>query len=334
LSISSSPTYPVAGETVTLSTSVGDADRAVFSLASKPDTSALSLGKIADAQGNAAQTFVPDVPGEYAVLIYPSMEVGGGATGVWIKRLPQETATIHVGGYLELPIVPTSGHSAVLRILVVNGTVRSAELVSPATELARVAALDTTVAAAVTALESVAVNSLDVDFITDTNTLCTKFLGHLNAYGFGGVHAMADSKNVLLVEAAKSVPAAIRRLNDLASKFRGHAESGTSGGGWHAAGQDDTKNTLQVAPTAQSLGEAIVLKADLRERCYRRHIAQTSDPASHGLADGVNTIDDPLTLPATIAAYLDFVANNAPSIPAGESEGIGDAQAAWGFRAV
>jgi hypothetical protein len=28
------------------------------------------------------------------------------------------------------------------------------------------------------------------------------------------------------------------------------------------------------------------------------------------------------------------VANNAPSIPAGESEGIGDAQAAWGFRAV
>jgi hypothetical protein len=145
---------------------------------------------------------------------------------------------------------------------------------------------------------------------------------------------MADSKNVLLVEAAKSVPAGIRRLNDLASKFRGHAESGTSGGGWHAAGQDDTKNTLQVAPIAQSLGEAIVLKADLRERCYRRHIAQTSDPASHGLADGVNTIDDPLTLPATIAAYLDFVANNAPSIPAGESEGIGDAQAAWGFRAV
>ena len=327
------PTSPAAGEAVTLTTTTGDADLAVYSLTSIPNTSALALGKIVDAQGARTDTFTPDVAGEYAVSAFVSQEVGGGATGTWIKRLGIETATIHVGGYLEMPIVPVSGHSSVLRLLVVNNSVATAALVRPATELARVAALDATVAAAVTALEGVAVNSLDVDFVTDTNTLCTKYLGHIAAYGFGGVHAMADSTNVLLVEAAKSVPAALRRLNDLASKFRGHAESGTAGGGWHSGG-DDSKNTLQVAPGAQSLGEAVVLKADLRERCYRRHIAQIADPASHGLADGVNTIADPLPLPTAIAAYLDFVASNAPSIPAGEGEGIGDAQAAWGFRAV
>ena len=333
MTISTDTTYFAAGTEVTLATTLGDADLAVFSLTSVPDTSALDLGQIVDAQGVATQLFTGDVAGEYAVVANGYMEIGGGAAGTWRKFLGTETTTIHVGGYVEMPIVPVNGHGSTLRLLIVNDTVRGAELVDPATELARVAALDATVAAAVTALEGVAVNSLDVDFVTDTNTLCAKYLGHIAAYGFGGVHAMADSTNVLLVEAAKSVPAALRRLNDLASKFRGHAESGTAGGGWHSGG-DDSKNTLQVAPGAQSLGEAVVLKADLRERCYRRHIAQIADPASHGLADGVNTIADPLPLPTAIAAYLDFVASNAPSIPAGEGEGIGDAQAAWGFRAV
>lgn len=332
MTISSDPVYPAAGQPVTLATSTGDADLAVFSLTAVPPESALALGKIVDAQGKAVQTFTPDRAGAYSVTAHCYQEIGIGVT--WRKLAAQETTTLHVGGYLELPITPTNGHAITLRLLVVSGTVRAAELVSPATELARVAALDTTVAAAVEALVGVGVNSLDVDFITDTNTLCTKYLGHIGMYGFGGVHAMADSTNVLLVEAAKSVPAAIRRLNDLAAKFRGHAESGTSGGGWHATGQDDSKNTLQVAPVAQSLGEAVVLKADLRERCYRRHIAQTANPASHGLADGVNTIADPFPMPAAIAAYLDYVATNTPTAPSGESEGIADAQAAWGFRAV
>ena len=48
--------------------------------------------------------------------------------------------------------------------------------------LARVAALDATVAAAVTALEGVAVNSLDVDFVTDVNTLCSKIAAHWTEY--------------------------------------------------------------------------------------------------------------------------------------------------------
>lgn len=76
-----------------------------------------------------------------------------------------------------------------------------------------------------------------------------------------------------------------------------------------------------------------MLKADLRERCYGRHRAQIASPACHGVSDTNNIMADPLTLPSAIVAYLDFVATNAPSVPAGESEGIGDAQAAWGFRA-
>ena len=59
----------------------GDADLAVFSLTSVPDTSALALGKIVDAQDIATQTFTPDVPGEYGVTAAAYQEIGGGAAG-------------------------------------------------------------------------------------------------------------------------------------------------------------------------------------------------------------------------------------------------------------
>jgi hypothetical protein len=89
-----------------------------------------------------------------------------------------------------------------------------------------------------------------------------------------------------------------------------------------------------VAPKAATLGEGTVLKADLRERAFERHRIQIASPACHVAPDTVNGMDPPYPLPSAIVAYLDFVATSAPSVPAGESEGIGDAQAAWGFRAV
>jgi hypothetical protein len=334
MSISASPTYPAAGSEVTLASTTGDADLTVFSLTAVPPTSALALGKIVDAQGSAVQVFTPDVPGEYTVSAQKRQKVGGGAAGSWIKFLGIETTTVHVGGYVELPIVPTNGHASTLRLLIVNEMVRGASLVSPATELARVAALDATVAAAVTALVGVAVNSLDVEFVTDVNAIAAAYEAHrVLVGGFTAVHAYADTTNALLRETAYSIPSAIDRLNDLAQKLGAHREAGSSGGTWHSGG-DDTKNSLQVSPKATSLGEATVLKADLRARSYNRHRTLIASPASHGSADTTNVLSAPLTLPSAIVAYLDFVATNAPSAASGESEGIADAQAAWGFRAV
>jgi hypothetical protein len=172
------------------------------------------------------------------------------------------------------------------------------------------------------------VTGIDVDFVTDVNDICTNFAAHIIRTA-GGVHNSVDTTNALLRETANSVPAAIDRLNDCAAKLTGHQQALSSGGTWHSG--DDGKNTLQVAPSAKTLGQAVVLKADLRERVYERHRVQTASPASHGASDSVNDMDDPLTLPAAIAAYLDFIADETPGIPAGEAEGIGDAIAAWGF---
>jgi hypothetical protein len=285
----------------------------------------------------ATNTITFDVPGEYGIsaaehFVWPGIGAGynGDPLGVPQKRLMSvATATIYVGDHLDLPIEPVNGHGSTLRIFVVNETVRGAQLVNPKTELARVAALDSTVAAAVSALVGVAVTGIDVEFASDVNDLCTKFAAHIIRTA-GSAHVSADTTNTLLREPVFSVPAAIERLNDLASKMIGHQRATTAGGQWHLA--DDEKNVLQVASSAKTLGQAVVLKADLRERCYERHREQITDPTSHGGAgDTTNTMSAPLTLPAAIVAYLDFIASNAPSIPAGESEGIGDAQAAWGF---
>jgi hypothetical protein len=289
--------------------------------------------------GSATSVFVPDVPGEFAFqasefFTWPGFgSYANDPLGVPQKRLMSvATATIYVGDHLDLPIEPVNGHGSTLRIFVVNETVRGAELVNPKTELARVAALDSTVSAAVSALVGVAVSGIDVEFASDVNDLCTKFAAHIIRTA-GSAHVSADTTNTLLREPAFSVPAAIERLNDLASKMIGHQRATTAGGTWHLA--DDEKNVLQVAPTAKTLGQAVVLKADLRERVHERHREQITDPTSHGgVGDTTNFMDAPLTLPAAIVAYLDYVADNTPSIPSGESEGLGDARAAWGFGAA
>jgi len=286
-----------------------------------------------------AQRFVADVPGEYQIAAYyyhdftaPPMYSGdpSGGSRRELVGIPTQVQ-VDVGGYVELPIAPVNGHGATLRLLVVNETVRAAELANPLTETARLAALDPTVAAAVTALVGVTVANLDVDFVTDVNAMATKYEAHrILTGGLPSVHASADTTNAMLRETANSVPAAIRRLNDIAAKLLAHMEAGTSGGTWHGGG-DDGKNTLQVAPSATTLSEAVVLKADLRERSYERHRSQTSSPGSHGLADSTNFMNDPLPLPSAIVAFLDYVAA-ASSAVAGEPEGIADAVAGLGFR--
>jgi hypothetical protein len=287
----------------------------------------------------ATNTITFDKPGEYTVsaaehFVWPGIGAGynGDPLGVPQKRLMSTTtATIYVGDHLDLPIEPVNGHGSTLRIFVVNETVRGAELVNPKTDLARVAALDSTVAAAVSALEGVALNSLEAaSLVADVNTLATAFEAH-RIRTSGSVHNSADTTNALLREIANSTPAAIDRLNDMTSKIIGHQQALSSGGLWHNS--DDGKNVLQVAPSAKTLGQAVVLKADLWERVYRRHVAQTASPPSHTSADATNDVTPVVSgsLSYAIVQYLDFIASSAPSIPAGESEGIGDAQAAWGF---
>ena len=287
--------------------------------------------------GAASNVLTFDVPGEYTLTAYEWFvfdglgAYSGDPLGAGRRELKSTASfTVHVGAALDLPIAPVNGHGSTLRIVVVSDTVRAAELVSPATELARVAALDATVSASVAALVGIAVNSLDVDFVTDVDDLATLAAAHwLMTHP---VHVSADTSTVMLREPSYSVPAAIVRLNDLVAKHLAHQEATSAGGTWHG-GRDDTKNTLQVPTSAANLTEAIVLKADFRERVYRRHLNQTASPASHGGVDGTNIPSTPVKkLPAAIRDYLDFVALGSASVPAGESEGIGDAQAAWGFR--
>lgn len=330
------PEYPVAGEEVTLATDLGDPDVARFELTAVPNTSALSLGLFVDEGGLPIKTFTPDVAGEYTVIASgyydftaPQAYVGDPCGGTRTKLMGVETTTINIGGYAELPIEPVNGHRATLRLAIVGDYVRAAELVDFGTELARVAALDTTVAAAVTALVGIAVSALDVDFIADVNACCLEYEAHrVDTISHDGT---GDTVNVLLREPAYSVPAALRRLNDWSSKIIGHTESLTSGGTWHAS--DDTKNTLQVKPFAGNLGEGTILKADLRERVYERHRMMTSTPAPdvHSAADELNFLADPLPLPVAIVAYLDFIATNSAGAAAGEGEGLADAQAGFGF---
>lgn len=305
------------------------------------ETVTSSLRAVLVGSSPPSDTFTPDVPGEYDVTGYEYLEIpaagrydGDPLSVAQLRLVGTATSTIYVGTPLDLPIVPVSGHSSTLRIIVVGDTVRAAALVNPATELARMAALDATVAAAMAALVGVAVNSLEAaDFVSSVNGACAVFEAHRVLVGIPPVHASADNTNAMLRETANSVPAAIERLNDWASKMLEHMQATSAGGTWHNA--DDGKNTLQVAPSARTLSEATVLLADMRERVYRRHIAQTASPASHSSADAANTLTAAASgsLSYVIMQYLDFVASNTPSIPASESEGVGDAQAAWGFRA-
>lgn len=290
-------------------------------------------GSLDDPNRTPVNMLTCDVPGEYTFVAYEYLPLDMGAAGQSLKLVSTSTTTIHVGGYLDLPIEPVNGHGSTLRILVVNETVRGAALINPRTDLARVAALDATVAAAVTALVGVAVGSLDAAFIATVNEGCDAYEAHRVLTGGGPVHGVADSTNALVREYAWSIPTALARLNDWSDKLRKHMEAGTSGATHHD--EDDTKNTLQVKPTAQNLGEGVVLLADLRNRVFNRHVAQIDDPDSHRTADTTNDVPPATsgTLSYAVEKYLDYIAAGV-SAAAGESEGAADAQALYGFRAA
>lgn len=330
--ITSDPEYPVVAEQVTLTSDVGDASATVYSLTSKPTDSALTLGRLVDAQGNAVQYFTPDTSGAYGITADNYLELcPDPAAGIVLKYLGQTTTTLQVGRAMDLEIGALNGHSATLRINVVGSTIREASLVNLATDLARSAALDTTVAAAVAALVGETIASVENDLITNANELRAQYEAHRILVGTPPVHVTQDYVNQTISKPARDVSTAIILMQELATRIIGHMMPGVLDAGWHGTAWD-TKNVLMVAPRCTTLAQATVLSADLRFRVYNRHRTQTVTPSSHGNADTTNTLTTAKSLSAAIVAYLDYVAASDPTAPTGQAEGIGDAIAKLGFR--
>lgn len=331
MTVTFDPEYPVAGDSVALTSDVGDASVTLFSLTSKPTDSALTLGQIVDPQSVAVQAFTPDVPGRYEGIAVNRIELcPDPATGVILKTLSTTAWTLHVGRALDLPMIAVNGHSATLRIEVVQSSIRAASLVNMATDIARNAALDTTVAAAVAALVGETIASVDDDLMTGANSLRTAYEAHrVLTGGLPYVHQPADNTNITVTKAARDNQSAVQLVQDLATRITFHGRPGILDGSWHPNGWD-TENILAVAPRCQTVAEATVLLADLKERVYERHRGETT--IAHGTADNTNFLADPKKLTVAIVAYLDYISAADPTAPTGQSDGIGDAIAKFGFR--
>lgn len=337
LAVSASPTYPAAGDEVTLTLTGATALETVyeFELTSVPSASALSAGKLVDAFGVAISTFTPDVAGSYGITGYAYTFYSGGSapyenspTGEVRRRLTSSaTASVAAGTAMILPIVTKRGEGATLRLVSVDTTVRDASLVAPLSELSRVAALDSTVVAALAAMVGVAVAALDVDLATDVRNMQAAYLGHRT--GSSSWHSQADTVNVITHGAPYSVDDSVVALNELYDRIVAH-EAAT--GDVHT--NADTKN-VPVTAKASALGSAIVTKADLRERCYERHrvMGNSGTPAVHLNAGGDTTyaMAAPLQLPAFISVFLDVLSAASQTPPTGEASGAIVLQHALGF---
>lgn len=340
ISITSTPTYPIVGEEVTLALTGHAYNAAEFELLSKPATSALEVNAILRGpDGSPGATFTPDVQGAYLFRGYDVWAPSGSAgqyaddpSGSARRQVRDSgTATINVAASLELPIVTTLGHSAVLRLRVHGGTVRAAEIVAPSTEVARLAALQPAVVAALAALVGLAaqIGTLGENFITDVPDFLAKFANHL---GTGvPVHATADTTNVPTRESATSVVAALAALNELHDRLLGHLMAGTGGGTWH--GTDDTEN-LPVTPKAVDFASGVVLLVDLRERVYERHRISATAVHSEPDAATASKMSDPLPHTVAIVAYLDALVALIPTAPSGEQQGVTNALHGFGYRLV
>jgi hypothetical protein len=349
MALSTTPTYPVAGSEVTLSITGASVTRWVFEITSVPSASDIDTGLLLiDIPDGAtaptsplraieleyeADSFTPDVQGEYGITAHLYREIVGAPQFAGDPSGESrfiyggtETASLHVGVYMDLPIETEDGHGATLRLQINQATVRDASIVEPTTEVARTAALDATVVAALTAIEGVAVASMGTDLQSGANDLLDNYGSHRVLIA-GGVHGVADDYNEVPLEDADSQEGAILLLNEIRDRLVAHLTTYTDVS-WHA--NIDLKN-LPVARKATDIASATVLSADLRERCYEPHRVQIANPASHGLADGTNTLAAPTDLDDVITAYLDAIVVAVPAIPAGECQGAMEASHYYGF---
>lgn len=282
-------------------------------------------------------SFVPDVPGEYAITGNSYMEAiapasfDGDASGQPVRYMRDvQTTTIHVGEVLDLPIVPENGHAITLRLLFTNDSVSAAYLVDPLTTVALAASQDSGVISALQAMVGETASTVGNDLQGTVNNLRTKYEAH-RIVTAGSVHAAADSTNTVVGDDAYDEQSAIALLNNLRKTIYAHMTGASAAGSrWHTL--DDTKNRIMIAP-ATTKAEATVLCADLTYRVYESHRVQTASPASHGgSGDTTNSITVTKSdLSELIRVYLNFIAQANPSVPAGLPEGATDARARYGF---
>lgn len=344
MTVSVSPTYPIAGEEVTFSQTVTVDGVSVtiaaphVLLTSVPPDSELEAGLLVDDAGEPSQSFTPDVPGEYVYrceAFYdfnaPAAFEGDGAGDTYAIAMSEETGTLHVGVAMDLPIRTLTGHGLTVRVEVVNATVRAAELVDWTTDVAYAATQNSTVQTKLAALVGVASTSFGPDLIANVADAVVEYADHRTQ---AGVHsASGDTVWTYVRSRPYDKTAAIEQLNALRNTLEAHMTRGSEQGPsvtWHAA--DDNKNVFIVAPAA-SLAEATVLWADYR-RVYEAHRVQTSNPAAHLVSDSTNTLPAVDVLTDLVSTILAFFADETPTVATGLSDGAVELQSLYGFEAT
>lgn len=349
MAITTSPTSPVAGSSVTLSSSLDTgvaADALVIELTSLPDASTLSLGYVTNnsalddqatsaleiaASENDTASFTPDEPGGYGVTIYLFTRVAaiGEESPRW-RLKASESATIDIGGYVDLDILTDLGDGATLRLTIVGSTITGAALRDFVNDKSRVAALRSDVISRLSDIESTAVSTALGSIITRVDDLRTELEDHFASTTW---HTVADSGNLPELAAPKTIDGAIDVLNQCREAVRGHVLN--EGGGYHT---NQDLDAVPVIGEAVSLAEATVLLAEVRERLYETHRVRDtgSSPAIHINAGGdtTNALTAATKLDGIITTYLTELTDEDPAVAGGESEGIYDAVHLAGFRIV
>lgn len=355
------PTFPVENEEVALTFASTPNSTFVIEITAVPSESAITNGFLTTAldvdnqtigQTNAqaivdddliSNTFTPDVGGEYDITVYEFREVVGFTQGhdadpnadarFDLKAVSTFVASLGVvvGANMDLPLLTSDGEGATLRFNVSDVIVRVATIVDAVTEKSRVAALQTSVTAALAAIIGSAVSVLGTDLIAGTNDVSDEYERH-RQLTVGPVHVNGDTTNVVDLGDADSLDGAIALLNELQLKIVRHlTDSASATTNWHVGGVDDLLNLPLAAPAAD-LASATVLLADMRERVYERHRVQIANPSAHTTADSTNDLDDdPTLLDDIIVAYFDALADDTPTAPDNEPQGVTDLSHRFGF---
>lgn len=325
MTIAALPDPPLAGDVVTLASTLSQDGATHWRITSRPSDSLVELDSLLGSGGEFVATFTPDEPGVYGVSAMAYMVATaqpGLPAPVDEVFVGFEEGAISVGSASRLPLIMADGQGATLRLVGVGTTVVSAELIDPTTEAARVAILDAGVIAALDDIVGKTALEITGELAERATDLRTQYEGHRASHSTVHLNT-GDAVNVMQRFGATSETYAVALVNDLYEKLSAHAQSWFQGGNWHTG--DDSKN-VPVARKAQSLSDAVVALCDLRVRVYERHRVQVTDPAVHAAADSANILLSAATpLDALVAAFFD--ATLVAATPAGESPiGVGLAQ--------
>lgn len=342
MTVTCSPTYPIAGDEVTFTQTVSVSGTTVtiaspaFNLTSIPPDSLATIGLLTDASGELLSTITPDVSGDYVFTVTaydefsaPAAYDGDGTGQVRSVATTSESYTLRVGETMDLPI-DALGHSLTVRTKVHNAVITSAELVDASTVKAFDASKDTAVIAKLAALVGVASNAIGPSLASAIAAIAIAYNAHrTNATAHPSGSGDSDTVNVFYQTTPYDQSQTIAQANILRATLVAHMTgASTNTINWHNS--DDTKNVI-VAPTATNLASAIVLYADMW-RAYEAHRVQTASPASHPGADSTNTLAAIDKLSDLIKTVLAYLASDAPTVPSGVEDGALQLDSLYGFR--